>query len=113
MHCLQAIASHRLSLFVTLPTVYEAHRRFLFDLGPRRAARLIEEIHDGSVNLIRTVEADEMEARRLLQRYQALDLTLTDAVNMAVMVRLGIAVAFSFDRHYLQAGFVRIPPFHL
>jgi predicted nucleic acid-binding protein len=111
--CLNTIKDYRLPVFVSLPTIYESHRRFLFDLGYIVAARFLQEIHDGSVNILRTVEEDEQEAIRLIRRYEALGLTMTDAVNMAVMTRLGIAVSFSFDRHYLQAGFIRIPPFHL
>jgi predicted nucleic acid-binding protein len=81
------------------------------DLGPVAAARFLEEIYDGSIPIVRTVDADEVEARRLIRMYP--DLTLTDASSMAVMARLGIAVCFSFDRHFLQAGFIRIPPFHI
>lgn len=111
--CLVLVARNRLPVFVTLPTVYEAHRRFLFDFGQLSADRFLVEVFDGTTNIVRTIEDDEAEARRLIDRYAALALTLTDAVNMAVMVRLSIAAAFSFDRHYLQAGFIRIPPFHL
>jgi predicted nucleic acid-binding protein len=111
--CLNKIKDHRLPVFVSLPTIYESHRRFLFDFGYTVAVRFLHEIHDGSINIVRTVEEDEQEAMRLVTRYEALKITLTDGVNMAVMVRLGIATSFSFDRHYLQAGFIRIPPFHL
>lgn len=111
--CLNRIKDHRLPIFISLPTIYESHRRFLFDYGQIVAERFLEEIYDGSIKVVRTVEEDEQEAIRLIRRYSDLKLTMTDAVNMAVMIRLGIAVSFSFDRHYLQAGFIRIPPFHL
>ena len=111
--CLSTIAKHRLPVFVSIPTIYESHRRILFDLGQQRAKRFLRELYDGSVNIVRTLEEDEWEARRLLDRYEALDLTLNDAANMAVMTRLGIAQVFAFDRHYLQAGFIRIPPLHI
>jgi predicted nucleic acid-binding protein len=111
--CLNMIARHRLPVFVAVPTIYESYRRILFDLGPRIAKRFLQELYDGSVTIVRTMEEDEREARRLLERYEGLQLTLTDSANMAVMARLGIAQVFSFDRHYLQAGFARIPPFSL
>ncbi len=113
VECLKAIARHRLPIFVSVPTIYESYRRFLFDLGQRAAKTFVREVYDGSINIVRTVEEDEQEARRLLERYGGLALSLTDAANMAIMTRLGIAVAFSFDSDYLQAGFIRIPPFHL
>jgi predicted nucleic acid-binding protein len=113
LECLVVLARHRIPLFVSLPTIYESHRRFLFDLGYPTAIAFLQEVFDGSVNIVRTVDQDETEARTLLGRYAALGLTLTDAANMAVMTRLGIAAAFSFDADYLAAGFIRIPPFHL
>ena len=113
VECLNTIAKHRLPVFVSIPTIYESHRRILFDLGQQAAKRFLRELYDGSVNIVRTLEEDEQEARRLLDRYEALDLTLNDAANMVVMTRLGIAQVFAFDRHYLQAGFIRIPPLHI
>lgn len=113
VECLQAIAKHRLPVFVSLPTIYESHRRVLFDFGQRAGSKFLQNIFDGSIGIVRSVNDDEEQARRLIGRYADLNLTLTDAANMAIMARLGIAVAFSFDRHFLQAGFVRIPPFHL
>jgi predicted nucleic acid-binding protein len=113
VECLNSISKHRLPVFVALPTIYESYRRFLFDLGQVAAKRFLQEIYDGSVNILRTIEEDELEARRLLEKYKGFRITMTDAANMAVMIRLGIATSFSFDRHYLQAGFIRIPPFRL
>jgi len=109
--CLASIAAKRLPVFVSLPTIYETHRRFLFDLGVVAATRFLDKIFDGSINVVRTTADDEVEARKLIATYQ--DLTFTDAVNMSVMIRLQIGACFSFDKHFLQAGFLRIPPFHL
>jgi predicted nucleic acid-binding protein len=111
--CLNTIKDHRLPVFVSLPTIYESHRRFLYGLGQVAAAHFLQNIYDGSINIVRTVEDDEHEGIRLIERYEGLRITLTDAVNMAVMIRLGIDVSFSFDRRYLQAGFIRIPPFQV
>ena len=111
--CLRLISAERLPLFVSSPTVHETQRRFLFDFGHAEAERFVRSILDGSVNIIRTLEEDDREGLRLMHRYAALALTLTDAVNMALMTRLQIGSCFSFDRHFLQAGYIRIPPFHL
>jgi predicted nucleic acid-binding protein len=109
--CLKSITEHRLPVFISIPTIYEAQRRILFDLGQQVANQFLDQIYDGSLNIERTVNEDEQEARALVKKYTALKLTLTDAANMAVMMRLGIAMVFSFDRHFLQAGFIRIPPY--
>jgi predicted nucleic acid-binding protein len=62
VECLKAITRHRLPVFVLLPTIYESYNRFLFDLGQRPANHFIEEIYDGSINIVRTIEEDEFEA---------------------------------------------------
>lgn len=111
--CLRDISKYHLPLFVSLPTICETHRRALFDFGQVVAQGFTRNLYDGTVNIIRTIESDEVEAIGLMNKYSGLQLTLTDAINMAVMLRLGIAKAFSFDRHYLQVGFIRIPPFYL
>jgi predicted nucleic acid-binding protein len=113
VECLNSIASHRLPLFASIPTLYECYSRFLFDLGRNQAANFLASVFGGSINLVRTIEEDELKAQELIQRYQAVELSLVDAANMAIMLRLGIATCFSFDSDFLQVGFIRIPPFHL
>src|SRR5437773_11112116 len=76
--CSQAIAKQRLPLFVSVPTIYESHRRILFDFGQQKAMRFLREIYDGSITIVRTTVEDDEEARRLIEMYQALDLTLSD-----------------------------------
>lgn len=110
--CLVDIARERFKTFVSVPTIYESHRRFLFDLGEGAAFRMLERLGDGSVNVEFTTRDDESTARALLRRYSGSRFTLTDAANMAVMLRLGVARVFSFDWHFLAAGFLRVPPVH-
>lgn len=111
--CFKLIAAHRLSLFISVPTIYESHRRILFDSKQVAANSFLDSVFDGSMNVERTLMEDEQEARQLMAKYAGFQLTLTDAVNMAIMVRLQIGTVFSFDSHFLQGGFVRIPPFYL
>jgi predicted nucleic acid-binding protein len=111
VECLARIKAQRLPVLTSLPIVYETQRRLLLDVGSEAARVFVENIFDGSMRIARTLEQDEVEARKLIAKYP--DLTLTDASGMAVMLRFGIAVCFTFDRHYVQAGFIRIPPFHL
>jgi predicted nucleic acid-binding protein len=113
LECFQALARKRLHLYASIPTVHEAFRRILYDVGKPAAWRFLDAVLAGGINIIRTVDDDEREGSRLLRRYGSQSLTLTDATNMAAMIRLGIAAAFSFDSHFLLAGFVRIPPLHV
>jgi len=109
--CLGLIAKNRLPLFVTVPTIYETQRNIIHKLGLNASRNFLDSIYDGSHNIVRTIEEDDIEAKKLIEKYASLELTLTDSVNMVIMLKIGIAKVFSFDRHFLQAGFIRIPPF--
>lgn len=47
----------------------------------------------------------EEEAENILRRYKDQSFSYTDAVSFAVMKRNRIAEAFSFDTHFMTAGF--------
>jgi predicted nucleic acid-binding protein len=48
-------------------------------------------------------------ALEFLRRRADKRFSLTDCVSFVVMDRLGIREALSFDAHFEQAGFVRLP----
>ena len=80
---------------------------------PARARFFLSDVYDGSLNIVATESADEQEATKLIDYYSHIKLTLTDASNLALMIRLEIAAIFSFDSHFLQPGVIRVPPVHL
>jgi predicted nucleic acid-binding protein len=45
----------------------------------------------------------------MLAQYKDKDFSLTDALSFAVMERLGVRVAFSLDRHFVQFGWQLLP----
>lgn len=49
------------------------------------------------------------QGRSLLARYADQDFSLTDAVSFAVMRQRGVREAFSFDKHFITAGFRCVP----
>jgi predicted nucleic acid-binding protein len=51
----------------------------------------------------------EETAESILQQYQDQDFSYTDAVSFVVMKQYGITEAFSFDKHFVTAGFTLIP----
>lgn len=110
--CLRALVAARLPVYVTTPTIAEAHRRLLFKIGRDQARTALDAFYDGSLNIVQSTSDDEIEAIRTLRRYRSVDLTLGDALAMAAMVRLGIRTVFSFDSDFLVAGFIRVPPFY-
>lgn len=61
---------------------------------------------EGSATVVVRVRAsDEERARRIIFRYTDKDFSFADAVSFAVMERLQISHAFTFDRHFAQYGF--------
>ena len=51
----------------------------------------------------------EEAAEYILRQYQDQDFSYTDAVSFAVMKQYEIIEAFSFDRHFVIAGFTLTP----
>lgn len=107
---LERLTKDRFPLYITIPTIYETQRRLLLDLGIKASSRFLKTIFDGSIRIERTSHDDDMAAKDLTEKYSYIPLTLTDAVNMTVMMRLGILKIFSFDAHFLQVGFLIVPP---
>jgi len=57
------------------------------------------------VDLIFVTEQDFFSAKELFEHYHDKNWSFTDCVSFAVMKRLNIDTAFSFDRNFTQAGF--------
>jgi len=57
-----------------------------------------------SIKIIRVTARDEIEAWKWFARDWS-KLSFTDCVSFAVMRRMGIKKAFSFDQHFAKAGF--------
>jgi len=51
----------------------------------------------------------EETAESILRQYQDQDFSYTDAVSFVVMKQNGITEAFSFDKHFVTAGFTLVP----
>ncbi len=111
--CLQQISEAALSVHIASHTIYEAHRRILHLLGRQVGRELLEDMYGGSYTIERVTEGDEEQARRHLIHFQDQDISYTDALNWAVMVRRGVSKAFTFDWHYSLMGFVMVPPLYV
>lgn len=62
-----------------------------------------------ALEILRPGPEEETEAIRLFEKYADQEVSFTDAVSFALMRRLGIKRAFTFDRHFRLAGFEVIP----
>ena len=79
-------------------------------IGHQPAMAFLENIASSPrVNKIYSDQTLEKNAEDILGKYQDQDFSYTDAVSFAAMKRHGIHLSFSFDRHFVTAGFTIIP----
>lgn len=60
-------------------------------------------------NVVHVNEELFYEAWQYFQKYKDKRYSLTDCVSFVLMKKLGITEALTFDRHFVQAGFVKLP----
>ena len=61
------------------------------------------------LKIISITSGDWERGWRILEKYSDKDFSFTDCTTFALMERLKIKTAFSFDAHFTQYGFIRIP----
>lgn len=92
--------------FTTNFVVAEAHALVLSRHGRAVAAQALHLIDTSTeTTIVRASLADERRAREIIHRYADKNFSLTDAISFAVMERLRIGYAFTFNRHFAQYGF--------
>lgn len=79
-------------------------------LGHQAAITFLENIA-ASPRVIKVYSDNILEekAEKILRKYQDQNFSYTDAVSFAVMKQYVIQKAFSFDQHFVTAGFTKIP----
>ena len=103
-------SADRQVFFTTNYVLAEAHALMLRRLGRVVAARFLVDTDRGRTTVVRVRPADERRAREIIFTYTDKDFSLTDATSFAVMERLHIGTAFTFDRHFAQFGFAVLGP---
>ncbi len=73
--------------------------------GPMIALAALEGILAGRTVVVQGTEADERHAMEILRLYTDKAYSMVDAISFAIMARLSISRAFTFDRHFAQHGF--------
>ena len=74
------------------------------------AAKFLRSILEGSSTVLVWIDASHFRAAlELFERNEDKRWSYTDCTSFVVMQALGIGNAFSFDRNFEQAGFVRLP----
>ena len=92
-------------LFLTSFVLAETHALLLNRLSQQIATRFLREMEHSPTTVVWVTPADVHRAKAIIYQYTDKDFSLTDATSFAVMERMGIPTAFTFDRHFAQYGF--------
>lgn len=103
--CLRRLERNRWRLVLTNFIVSEVYALLLSRASPDVARRWLRE---NPMAPERVTEADEARARTILLTYEDKDFSYVDATSFAVMERLGIDTAFTFDTHFRQYGWKQL-----
>jgi uncharacterized protein len=75
------------------------------------AADMADRIYaSAKLDIIYTSQDDEHDALRYFRKFADQRVSFTDCISFAVMKRHRLHTAFTFDRHFLNAGFRVIGP---
>src|SRR5919198_1073816 len=107
---LNQLANERYRQFTTNVLLIEAHALILSVLGRARAAQFLADMQESNTVVIRVRAADEERAKHILFQYTDKDFSFADATSFVVMERLGLRLAFTFDRDFAQYGLTVLPP---
>lgn len=103
----RSLSAARARLVLTNFIRAEAHALILNRLGHAAATRFLSSLRGMPPETIVCVtETDEARALDVIERYQEKDFSLTDATSFAVMERLEIGHAFSYDDDFRQYAWI-------
>lgn len=102
---IEVATTQRRRNFTTNFVLAESHALLLRRIGRAAAARFLVATDRSGTVIVRVSATDERRAREIIGSHVDKDYTLTDATSFAVMERLRIGEAFTFDHHFAQFGF--------
>ena len=104
-------AAKSLPLLVTTSYVFDEIVTFFNSRGHQAKAAEIGKrlLSSPSVGLIHVGEDLFQEGWSYLQKHKDKRYSLTDCISFLVMQELGIDTALAFDKHFIQAGFKKLP----
>jgi predicted nucleic acid-binding protein len=105
-----ALQRSRWSLATSTYVVAEQHALHLSRPGRAVALQALAAIDRSDIQIVRAGPIDDRAARQILVRYIDKEWSFTDASSFAIMDRLGIHHAFTFDRDFEQYGFSVLTP---
>src|SRR5207237_1252156 len=94
------LAEQRRPLITTNFIRAETHGLLVSRTGRDFAIRFLDLVSVGTASIVRVTLEDENRAIEIIRQYSDKAFSLTDATSFAVMERLQIGIAASFDRDF-------------
>ena len=101
--------AERWRLLTTSFVLAETHALLLNRLNQQIATRFLRDMERSSITLIWVTPRDVERAKAIIYQYTDKDFSFADAISFTVMERLGIRLAFTFDRDFAQYGLTALP----
>lgn len=105
----QRFAREGNQLYTTNFVVAETHTLLLNRLDRDIAQRALDRLYASSIRIVRATERDETRAREIIRQGHDKEFWLVDTISFAVMERLHIRQAWTYDHHFRQYGFLQEP----
>ena len=105
----QRLTNDQTELYTTTFVVAEIHALMVNRIHRDLAARVLDGLYASSIRIIRPTERDETRARELIRQQSDKEYSFADAISFAVMERLHIRHAWTYDHHFSQYGFIQEP----
>lgn len=98
------------SLVTSNLSIGETYTLLRMTKGYTEAQRFLEKLKPSPrLERLFVTESVEQQAYQLLQRYADEPFSFVDATSFTLMRQQRMRYAFAFDRHFVTAGFLRIP----
>jgi predicted nucleic acid-binding protein len=108
---MKELVAARRRLYTTNFILAELHALLLTRVDRQVAAQVLVEVEASALTtIVRVSSRDERRARDIVFDYTDKDFSLTDAISFAVMERLRIPQAFTFDHNFVQFGWDVLGP---
>jgi predicted nucleic acid-binding protein len=111
-HAAALAAAHRFNrggveFYTTNFIAAEMYALILTRVNRATALRVLDRLYTSRTRIVRATEGDETRARDVLRHHQDKDYSYVDAISFAVMQRLHIRLAWTYDQHFAQFGFTQ------
>lgn len=105
----QRLAREGNDLCTTNYVAAELHGLIVTRLNRDTAERVLDHLYASTTHVIRATEGDERRAREIIHQQRDKEYSLVDAISFAVMERLHLRLAWSYDQHFSQFGVALVP----